>query len=127
MGFDYTYESYKEKVPFPSKSDFTVIYGYSAGKVVFEVSPKELTSELQNKAATTETVLDKEAFNAAMSAYRAETSRVYKQFHDDLLEEYDVTEHPKAELCFDKAWERGHSNGFESVFNAFDDLVELIQ
>ena len=50
-----------------------------------------------------------------------------KQFHDDLLAEYGVTDNPKAEKCFRLAWEHGHSAGHEEVALYFGEFVELIK
>jgi hypothetical protein len=127
MGLDYTFEDYKEKLPFPNKADFTIVHGYKAGVVVFSIPLKDITDELKASASITENVTDKEAYEAARAAFRAETAALNEKFRDDLYDEYGVTGHPKAAMVFDKAWERGHSEGLENVANHFSDLVELIQ
>lgn len=44
-----------------------------------------------------------------------------------LFEECDVEDNPKADLCWAKAYEHGHSAGYDEVANCFYDLVELIK
>ena len=50
-----------------------------------------------------------------------------EKFRVELLEEYGVTNHPKAGLVYSMAWERGHSSGYDSVRQEFEELVELIK
>ncbi len=60
-------------------------------------------------------------------AYHAEESRLTEMFKTDLYEEYGVSDNPKRNVLFSKAWSMGHSSGLNEVLNYFDDLVELIQ
>ena len=60
-------------------------------------------------------------------AYHLDCARLMKVFKQDLFEQYGVTNHPKAELCYGKAYEYGHSSGMSEIAIAFADLVELIQ
>lgn len=59
-------------------------------------------------------------------AYRQEEIDCHKRFKQALFEEHGVENNPKRELCFSKAWEKGHAYGMDEVANVFDDLVELI-
>lgn len=61
-----------------------------------------------------------------IAAYHAETRRLEAQFQADLEEQYGMKGHPKAGALFNKAWERGHSSGYQEVANYYDDLYELI-
>jgi hypothetical protein len=65
--------------------------------------------------------------DASRAAYRAESRRLEEKFKLDLLEEYGVKDHPKAELCFRLAWENSHAYGYQAVALHFADLVELIK
>lgn len=60
-------------------------------------------------------------------AYAKERGRLEQEFKEDLLEENGVTDNPKADLCYQKAWEIGHHGGLSEVEIVFSDLVELIQ
>lgn len=58
--------------------------------------------------------------------YRTEEMRRHRQFKFDLFEELGISDNPKAELLFSKAWDRGHSDGYYAVFNVAVDLMDLI-
>lgn len=59
--------------------------------------------------------------------YVKDENRLVQQFKNDLFEEFDVTNNPKRDLCYAKAWEHGHSAGLAEVANYFSDFVELIK
>lgn len=50
----------------------------------------------------------------------------HAEFQVDAFEELGITNHPKAQLLFDKAWDNGHSGGYTDVFNEMSHLVDLI-
>lgn len=60
------------------------------------------------------------------NAYDAEEARLHAQFKYDLIRELGIAKHPKAEILYQKAWEQGHSAGYEEVFNYANDLVDLL-
>lgn len=68
----------------------------------------------------------KEAFDAALKAYRNETQAKEEQFKSDLETFYDVARHPKADLLFSKAWMKGHALGLSEIASNYDDMVDLI-
>ena len=43
------------------------------------------------------------------------------------LEHYQIRNNPKADRCWDLAWNYGHANGFYDVVSYLDDLVSLIK
>ncbi len=45
---------------------------------------------------------------------------------DFLKKKYEVEDNPKADDCYELAWDYGHSNGYNEVENYFSDLVWLI-
>lgn len=49
-----------------------------------------------------------------------------EMFKKDVFENFGVTDNPKAERCFEIAWEDCHSYGFNEVFNKFGELIDLI-
>lgn len=69
----------------------------------------------------------KTAQHGAQKAYNEEQGRLFARFKADLEEEHGMTGHPKADLLFEKAWDRGHSNGYAEVAMVYDDLVELVK
>ena len=63
----------------------------------------------------------------AHKEYNEERAALDAQFRSDLEDWFGVTGHPKADLLFNKAWERGHSGGYIDVYNNYSDLVDLIK
>ena len=60
-------------------------------------------------------------------AYSKNSGELASQFRKDLEEDCGTTGHPKADMLFNKAYDRGHSGGFEEVTNAYYDMVDLIK
>jgi hypothetical protein len=54
-------------------------------------------------------------------------STLENQFRTDLEAETGMTDHPKAELLYWKAYERGHSSGVDGVYDAYMNMLELVQ
>ncbi|MFV2015178.1 MAG: hypothetical protein ACC656_07120 [Candidatus Heimdallarchaeota archaeon] len=50
----------------------------------------------------------------------------FVEFKADLAETYKISDHPKLDKLFDMAWERGHSEGLNSVEIEFAELSELL-
>ena len=61
-----------------------------------------------------------------LEKYRNEIQQKHDKFKTDIFKEFDVLNNLKKDLLFDKAWERGCSNGYYEVYSIFEDLVELI-
>lgn len=49
------------------------------------------------------------------------------QFKTELFAEYGMTNHPKAEKCYNLAWENGHAHGFSEVAVHFAEYAELVK
>ena len=49
------------------------------------------------------------------------------EFRAALLDELGITDNPKAELLYSKAWQLGHSCGYSEVASYAADLVDLIR
>lgn len=71
---------------------------------------------------------NKDEFTEARRKYHIEVNELEKsKFKKALLEELEITNHPKAELLFSMAWERGYGNGLYEVFQEALELVGLIK
>ena len=79
------------------------------------------------KGCVEEIVLDEVSFNAHMKHYQEENLRLQEEFRRDLIAEYGVTDHPKANKIFDKAWDMGISGGLQEVEFCFQDLIGLFK
>lgn len=58
---------------------------------------------------------------------KEEAWRIEKAVKTGLFLEYEVTNNPKADMCFAIAWEMGHASGIDEVASYFEMLVELIK
>ena len=74
-----------------------------------------------------EQVLDEISYNAHRKHYSEESKRLQDEFRHDLIAEYKMTNHPKADKLFSKAWDMGCAGGPEEVEYYFRDLVELFK
>ena len=79
------------------------------------------------KNCVEEKVLDEISFNAHMKHYQEENLRLQEEFRKDLIDEYKMSHHPKANKLFNKAWDMGCAGGLEEVEYYFRDLIELFQ
>ena len=120
----------KPQTSYPNKKDYIISYVYDKGECLWSgfhwIKDKaELKEEYPN--ALIQEVLDEEAYKARRKEYNDESAKLHDEFVNDLFENFNVTDNPKRFKCFELAWEKGHSNGLEEVYNEFYDLVELIQ
>jgi predicted nucleic acid-binding protein len=120
----------KPQTAYPNKQNYIKYYVYDRGEVLwsafgYEKSKAELEKEYPD--AVIQEVLDKEGYKEHKKQYGEETHKLHEEFVNDLFEEFGVTDNPKRHKAFQVAWEKGHANGFEEVYNEFYDLVELIK
>lgn len=71
-------------------------------------------------------VIDGQPKPSSQEEFREESRKIKKAFRADLLKQYGVESHPKAERCFALAWEHGHASGLEEVMGYFEEFVELL-
>lgn len=76
---------------------------------------------MRNNFQTAEEYMD------ARKAYHAHTNELKMQFKQDMLDDFGVTDHPKAQKLWELAWERGHSAGLYAVYQEAEELVELLR
>ncbi len=120
------FDEYKTKLPYPKKVEYTTVYAYRKGKLLFEGSAetwKKVSDEYDT--AVVEKDFNDVAFKDELEAYRRDSARLMTQFKQDLFDEFDVGGH-KAEKAYELAWERGHSSGFYAVYDEFEELIDLI-
>jgi hypothetical protein len=55
------------------------------------------------------------------------STRIACEFWKKIGEEFGMTDHPKFGILREKAYERGHSAGYNEVRLAFIDLLELVK
>lgn len=62
-----------------------------------------------------------------MASYNARSAALEAEFRHDLEVYFGMVGHPKADLLYHKAYERGHSGGMQEVANHYSDLVDLVK
>ncbi len=102
---------YKPKLPYPSKADFAI----------------EEVVETKSFGTKTFHGTDNESFKAAQDAYNKEDHALYEEFKADAFAEAGITGNPKAQLCWDLAWQHGHASGYSDVLNYLVEFAELIK
>lgn len=131
------FDSYKNTLKYPLRKDFTRKFLYKSGKLVATITPtpneeapttvfeSEFT-EIPEKCVV-ETEVDGVAYKLAIDAYHAAEQAVYDNFKNDLFADLGISDNPRRQVLFSKAWERGHSSGLREIYNVACDLVELIE
>ena len=61
-----------------------------------------------------------------LQEYKRERFALKEQFKKDLFDELNISENPKREILFEKAWDLGHDLGYSEVYSYAMDLIELI-
>ena len=112
-------------VSIPRQDDYMTIYYYRKGVMVGMKRQFETDYE-PPKNCVEEKVLDEISYNAHMKHYHKERQRLENEFRKDMIAKYELTNHPKADKLFNKAWDMGCSGGLEEVEYYFMDLVELL-
>lgn len=126
------FEKYKNTLPYPEAKDFTVKYWYKQGqRIAKQVAGGDVQYEPGFSSEHLATAVLERAtrdtdYKAAKTAYNAETSRLMQQFKADLFEDLGITDNPKANTLYSRAWDYGHSSGLREVHNYASDLVDLI-
>lgn len=66
-------------------------------------------------------------YNRLVDLYNIRQRKLEDKFKIDVLAEYGLTDHPKAEAVFALAWEEGHSCGYSEVEIWVGRLAELVK
>jgi len=120
----------KNPLPYPSKDEYTTVFVYSKGAVVWEGTYAEFRSRNDAgvfKGMLIEKIVDESRLKVARQAYGVEESRLEQEFKNDLFEYHGVTDNPKAGKCYGIAYDYGHAYGYSEIASHFDTLVDLIK
>jgi hypothetical protein len=121
----------KPQLSYPKKEDYTNVYIYDRGKLIWEgfVSDKEGRNKVMRAYpnAVVQKVVDEEAYKAHKIQYAEEVHKLQEEFINDLFREFGVEDNPKREAAYALAYEYGHANGYSEICNHFSDLVNLIK
>ena len=111
-------------VSIPKQDDYMTVYYYRKGVMVGMKRMFDYDFIRPNECVE-EKVFDEVSYNAHMKHYHEERLRLEEEFRKDLIAEYKMSHHPKANKLFNKAWDMGCSGGLEEIEYYFRDLVEL--
>lgn len=134
---------------YPTKQEYKIYHVYKNGKCVITMGYKcDVENELnalciENKFThkdipTTIANLEKRGylietivhddFIVAQRAFNIKSATLQQQWHDDLYEYYGVDkDNPVIQKILGKAYEDGHSSGFQEVENHFSELLDFVQ
>jgi hypothetical protein len=125
--------AYNNTAHYPSKIEYDKFYVYHSGEVIHngiviwdEDERDAKRAEWRAAGYVIEQKVDWDAMNAQRDVYQAEERRLLAQFQADITAHFGLTDHPKAAMLFDKAWARGHGNGFAEVYSVYEDLKDLL-
>lgn len=119
------FEKYKNNDEFPSAS--TCLPPKSPNPHDYKTKADFVKAEAEFTAKTIEYFNAREDYDKKVKSWNAKCNRLEQEFKHDLFEELGLTENPKADLLYSKAWEYGHSAGFEEVFYYASELADLIR
>jgi hypothetical protein len=67
-------------------------------------------------------------YDADLKRFRDDEARLHQEFRDDLEREFGMKGHPKADLLYSKASDRGYDEGGRyEVYQAYLDLIDLVR
>jgi len=70
-------------------------------------------------------LFNKEGFVAVKNSWNEEQRRLRSLFKKDALEEVGLSDNPKKDKIFDKAWDDAHSSGKIEVLEMLEELSDL--
>ena len=109
------FEKYKNKMPYPCRS--------MKPRIPYSEKPKDF---IEYAKKLEQWGVDFKKQKKAMLEYKKEEARLLEIFKNDAFEYLGISDNPKRELLYSKAWEEGHSSGLREVFEWMEDLSELI-
>lgn len=111
------FDQYKSKLPFPQRPSKPVFKHNATAK-----DARDYADRLDHYEK-----VDYPVYINAINTYRKDEARLYDKFKADLFDDLGITGHPKADKLYMIAYSRGHSAGFQEVYNEALELVDLIK
>lgn len=105
-----------------------VWHAYKNGRLVYTSEVSREDAEKQGKTKLVERVLqNEEEINAWNHLYKETTNKAFELWYADLREEYSSLNDAVFNLCYDQAWDRGHSAGYDEVASYMQDAVSFAE
>lgn len=111
-------------IDYPNKRQYEKIYFYKKGRLIGIKEQFDDDFKEPNTCAK-EIIFDEVSFQAHLKLYNEEVLRLQTEFRNDLIEKYGMTGHPKANQCFNMAWDFGQSSCYEDIEDYFMNLINL--
>lgn len=70
---------------------------------------------------------NKEEYNEHWVAYQKQQSAVLELWLKELREEFSHLSQKVFDVCYDKAYEDGHANGYDEVYHEMNDIVDFVE
>mgnify|MGYP001639748671 CR=1 FL=1 len=117
-------------IKYPNRSDYTKYFAYKNG----EAKQFDTFEKAKQFSSNVESNLDKNAYEAAQSAYNKARSEAENKVIQAMKKEIgwiscgDVEKDNQLfDLAYGKAYEDGHSSGYNEIYNYLLDYDDLIQ
>ena len=122
------YSDYMQEAGVPTYSSKPeseyVWHAYKNGSLVYTSEVSREDAEKQGKTKLVEQVLQNgEEINAWNQLYKETSAKAFELWYADLREEYSNLVDEVFNLCYDQAWDRGHSAGYDEVASYMQDIV----
>lgn len=105
-----------------------VWYAYKNGRLVYTSDESRADAELKGCTKLVEKVIQNgEEISAWEQLYREASSKASDLWHADLREEYSSLNDAVFNLCYEQAWDRGHSAGHDEVAYYMQNAVSFAE
>ena len=110
---------------YPSKNQYEKVYYYKKGRLI---AVKEQFNDdfKEPEGCAKEVIFDEVSYQSHLKLHKEEFLRLQTEFRNDLIEKHGMAGNPKANQCFDMAWDFGQSSSYADVEDYFMNLVNLI-
>jgi hypothetical protein len=122
--FNY-YKTCEKKLPI--RADHTTIYVYDKGTILAQITESKYRKEDYPQSSVIQKSFDKESYNEERTSYYTELAQKREEFRNDLFEEFDIVNHPKAETALEISTRISESDDFEKIYEIFEEIIVLIQ
>lgn len=122
----YDEKEHRNRDPFPSRRDFQKVFFYSQGKCFGPFKPGDCSDFEKDKKYFKEVITDEDALKEATKAWRKKDCALKEKYKTELFAICGHNNTRINEKLWSKAWEDGHSSGYNEVEMIFTDLVDLV-
>lgn len=105
-----------------------VWHAYKNGRLVYTSEVSRADAELNGNTKTVEKVLqNEEEISAWKQLHKEASNKAFGLWYADLREEHSGLNDAVFNLCYEQAWDRGHSAGHDEVASYMQDAVSFAE